>query len=187
MRIGFADGVSLSRLLFLAPWVWLYGAGSGWALAVMAAIVATDVADGPLARRLRTAGPRGRLLDAGCDAAVVVVAALVVGLKDTRFLLLSGIAVACFASWGACSIRDGFACYTRLGRYDGAACYVLILLVSAGPLFPAGLGLRRMAGWLAVSGVGLLLAVSTVENLAALGHVPSGATASAAGSRKRED
>lgn len=167
MRFTLADGVNLSRLLLLVPWVGLYAAGSGLALAVMAAIVATDLVDGPLARRLHTEGPRGRLLDAGCDAAVVVTAGLAAGVSDARYLLLPGLAVVCVASWFGGGARAGCVRYTRLGRHDGAACYMLLLFMSAGPLLPLRPGLRWTLEWVALCGLGLLLGASTAENLLA--------------------
>jgi phosphatidylglycerophosphate synthase len=166
MRRRLADAVSLSRLVLLAPWVWLQAAGSRWALLIMAAIVLTDLIDGPIARRFSTAGLRGQLLDAACDAVVLIVAAAVVGLKDARFLGLAGLMIACFASWGAYSAIAGRLAYTRLGRYNGAACYVLIVMASSAPWVSAfAIQVPAVMEWAAIAVPVSLLGVSTAENV----------------------
>jgi phosphatidylglycerophosphate synthase len=167
MRRRLADAVSLSRLVLLIPWILL--AGSRWALPIMAVIVLTDLIDGPIARRLSTAGPRGQILDAACDAVVLIAAAGVLGVKDARFLCLAGLMAVCFASWGAYSARIGRMAYTRLGRYDGAACYALIMFASAASWFSAfGNPVPVIMEWTAIAVAASLLVISTVENVAGM-------------------
>ena len=58
-------------------------------------------------------------------------------------------------------------------RYDGAACYLLILFRSAAPWFPTPAA--RVYGfllWVAVIATALLLSASGVENIVALVRTP---------------
>src|SRR5512136_2246378 len=137
MRRHLANIITLSRLLLMVPWSICVMADSSWALAVMALIIATDIIDGPIARRLKTAGPLGGALDAGCDAAVCFAAAVLLGLSDTRYLAAAALMAASFLSWMALGRIEGGQSYTRLGRYNGAACYALILAASALQYAPA--------------------------------------------------
>lgn len=167
MKHWIADAVSLSRIALIALWIRCEIAGSPWALVVMAAIVASDLLDGPIARRLSTANERGALLDAACDSGVVVAAAVTVGLDDARYLGLAGLMAAAFVSWGAYSLVVGRLAYTRLGKYDGAMCYALVAAASAQPWL-AALGMRIPAGTESVF-IGLVavyLGLSTAENIA---------------------
>ncbi len=169
MKRHIANAISLSRLALFVPWSLLRVAHSVWALPVMAVIVATDLLDGPIARRMKTAGPFGGALDAACDAAVSIAAAIVIGLWDVRFLAAAALMGFNALSWLLYRSFTGGKTYTRLGRYNGAACYALIALEGAGqladPLFPQAAAIAVTAG-LAIAGT--LLAVSSVENIAAL-------------------
>ncbi|MGE5623836.1 MAG: CDP-alcohol phosphatidyltransferase family protein [Methanocella sp.] len=167
MRRWTADAVSLSRLALLGPWIWCTVTGNAWGLWVWTAIVASDLADGLLARRFATDGRRGALLDPTCDALVVIGAALTLGLSDGRYLGLSGLMAVAFLSWGASSLVGGRLAYTRLGRYNGALCYLSVLVASARPwllargaVVPSGVERALLAL------VAVCLGVSTVENLA---------------------
>ncbi len=167
MRRWTVDLVSLSRLALLVPWISCAIAGSLWALPVMAAIIASDLVDGLLARRLSTPGGRGALLDAACDALIVVAATVTLGLGEARYFGLAGLMTAAFISWGAYSLVAGRFAYTRLGKYDGALCYLLVAVASARPWL-AALDLRApVLGEGALSGlVAVFLGISTAENIA---------------------
>jgi phosphatidylglycerophosphate synthase len=168
-----ADTLSLSRLLFFPFWAILVYGGSRWAAPVMVLIMLTDLVDGPIARRVGTAGPRGQRLDGLCDLLVVAGGAVVLGLRDWRFLPLALLTAACFACWALRCLRAGGFTYSRLGRYDGAACYLLILFGSAAPWFPPPAA--RVYGfllWGALGATALLLGASGVENTAALLREP---------------
>jgi len=168
-----ADAVSLSRLLFFPLWAVLVYGVSRWAAPVMVLIILTDLVDGPIARRLGTAGPRGQRLEGLCDLLVAAGGAVVLGLRDWRFLSLAVLTTGCFACWALRCLRAGGFAYSRLGRYDGAACYLLILFRSAAPWFPPPAA--RVYGfllWVAVIATALLLGASGVENVAALVRTP---------------
>jgi phosphatidylglycerophosphate synthase len=161
-----ADAISFSRIALLVPWICLETSASVWALPVMAAIIASDLLDGPIARRLSTASVKGALVDAICDVFVLVVAAIVLGLKDARYLGLAGLMASAFTSWGIRSLIAGRFAYSRMGRYDGALCYALIAAASARPWL-AALGIRAPAfgEWAAICLVAVCLAVSAAENI----------------------
>ena len=108
-----ADAISFSRLALLVPLVRFERTESPWTVAVLAAIVLSDLIDGPIARRLGTAGSRGASIDAACDVLVVMSAAIAAGLSDARYMSLA------FLSYGAFSLLIRRFAYTRLGRYDG--------------------------------------------------------------------
>ena len=171
LRGRLADAVSLSRLLFFPLWAVLVYGVSRWAAPVMVLIILTDLVDGPIARRLGTAGPRGQRLEGLCDLLVAAGGAVVLGLRDWRFLPLAVLTAGCFACWSLRCLRAGGFAYSRLGRYDGAACYLLILFRSAAPWFPPPAA--RVYGlllWVALIATALLLGASGVENIAALPH-----------------
>lgn len=50
-----ADAVTISRIVLVIQWTRCESAGSAWAFPVMAGIVASDLLDSPIARRLGTA------------------------------------------------------------------------------------------------------------------------------------
>lgn len=166
VRRWIADAVSLSRLVLLIAWIWCEIVGSVWTLPTMAGIIASDLFDGPIARKLSTASGRGALLDALCDALVVVAAAATLGLKDVRYFGLAGLMAAAFISWGSYSLVIGRFAYTRLGKYNGVICYALVAAADARPWF-ATLGVRAPAvgEWIVISAVVALLGGSAVENI----------------------
>ena len=164
-----ADAVSLSRVLLLVPLVWLVIVGSQWAVVVLAAIIASDLLDGPIARRLGTAGSRGALLDATCDVLVVMSAAIAAALSDARYAGLAAVMAMAFLSYGALSLIIGRFAYTRLGRYDGVVSYGAIAIASARPLFALiGVTVPSAVEWIILCISAVFLAVSTAENVSGI-------------------
>jgi phosphatidylglycerophosphate synthase len=161
-----ADAVSLSRLLLLVPLVRFMIIGSPWAPVILAAIVASDLLDGPIARRLGTAGSRGALIDASCDVLVVMSAAMAAALSDARYAGLAAVMSIAFLSYGALSLIVGRFAYTRLGRYDGVVSYSAIAVASARPLFALiGVTMPSAAEWVILCISALFLAISSAENV----------------------
>lgn len=161
-----ADAVSLSRLLLLVPLVRYMIIGSPAAPVIVAAIVASDLLDGPIARRLGTAGSRGALIDASCDVLVVMSAAMAAAISDARYAGLAAFMSIAFISYGALSLIIGRFAYTRLGRYDGVVSYSAIAVVSAKPLFALiGVTVPSAAEWLILCISALFLATSSAENV----------------------
>ncbi len=164
-----ADAVSLSRVALMVPFVRFVVAGSPWALMVLAAIVASDLLDGPIARRLGTAGSRGALIDAACDVLVVMSAAVAAALSDARYAGLAAVMAMAFLSYGALSLIIGRFAYTRLGRYDGVVSYSAIAIASARPLSALiGVTVPSAVEWIILCFSAVFLAVSTVENVSGI-------------------
>ena len=105
-------------------------------MALMAAIVMSNLVDGRLARKLGTVGSRGALIDSGCDAAVVLCAMITLGLNDPRYLAMAGLAAMAFISYGVYSMAVRRFGHTQLGRYDGVMCHVLLVVARLRPWLP---------------------------------------------------
>ncbi len=163
-----ADAVSLSRVALLVPLVLLLIHGSPWALVVLSAIVASDLLDGRIARRLGTAGSRGALIDASCDFLVVMSAVTASGVSDSRYLGLAAIMLLAFLSYGAFSLTLGRFAYTQLGRYDGVVSYSVVAAACAKPLLTPTASATTVAEWIFLGSAALFLAVSTAENVAGI-------------------
>ncbi len=164
-----ADAVSLSRVALLVPLAWFETSRSPWALGILAAIVASDLIDGPIARRLGTAGSRGALIDAACDVVVVVGAAVAAGLSDLRYAWLASIMTLSFLSYGGLSSVIGRFAYTRLGRYSGTVSYGVIAMASAKPLLAAiGVAAPAAVEWVLLGFAGIYLAAAAAENVAGI-------------------
>lgn len=153
-----ANAVSLTRVALLVPWIACVRADSPAAGPLLVVMVASDVADGAIARRLAVAGSGGALVDASCDALVAVTGTLALGLGDPGFLVLAAIMAGAFLSYAAYSLRLGHFGYTRLGRYDGVISYAVLALASLNPLPHAA-----VVPFVAAAAVYLL--GSTAENL----------------------
>lgn len=165
MRWGLANFVSISRLGLLGLWIYCYASGSAWTLPVMVIIVLTDLADGAIARRLKTAGPLGAKLDVACDVAVCFVGALIAGLSEPLFLAVAGMMAINLLSWLMLCSTAGRRGYTRFGRYNGSACYSLLIVVSAAPWTTLlGTTGQSMIKLVALCTVAAVLGLSTVEN-----------------------
>lgn len=71
MRITLASAITIARLLFLPPIVWLLlGGERRWAFTLLLVVLAADLMDGALARRRHEETPLGRLLDPAIDKIV---------------------------------------------------------------------------------------------------------------------
>ncbi len=176
MRRHLANLMSISRLVLFVPWIFYQIAGNAWALPLMAAMVLTDLMDGWVARKLKIASPFGSAIDAACDALVCFSAALIQGLLDPCFFIPAALMVVNLLSWILCSSARGTCMYTRLGRYNGAACYGLALMMSASsPL--VGLVPAAMTGitWVFLCSVVVILTISTGENVLAAYAMKRGA------------
>jgi phosphatidylglycerophosphate synthase len=166
MKRYLANTISLSRIILLVPWSLCSMADSPWALFVMALIIATDLIDGPIARRLKTAGAFGGALDAACDTAVAITASVITGIREPVFFAAAAVMGFNALSWVIYRRMAGGETYTKLGRYNGAACYALLAVKSVGPitreLLPRADSIAVTAGLLVVFA---LLAASTIENV----------------------
>lgn len=131
-----ANGITLLRVALTPPFVLAVfaaedGAPAGRGAALLfAAIAASDIADGRLARRLGTASPVGRVLDHAADIAFLLAAwGAYVAIGAAPWWVPAAIA-ASFAVYVADSLRRSAArprlLASRAGHLGGIANYVLI-------------------------------------------------------------
>lgn len=105
------------------------------ALACFAGIAASDLVDGPLARRLHVASPRGAWLDTVADFGVVLCGFGAFAMRDLYpwwLLLVFGAMFAQFVFTSRCAKRP---LYDPIGKYYGA---VLFGVIGATLAFPDG-------------------------------------------------
>jgi phosphatidylglycerophosphate synthase len=139
--------------------------------ALFALAVATDLADGPLARRRGEASALGGLLDHAVDATLCVVGLAAWWCRGEAPAVLAPLVAAAFAQY----VLDSRALAGRplrtsaLGRWNGIAYYVLVAV----PIYRDALGLAWPgAGWVRAAGWALAAAtlVSIADRLLALGR-----------------
>lgn len=163
MWLTWANGLTALRAALAVPCAWLavHGHWPGAALLLTLAI-ASDLADGPLARRLGQTSPLGGLLDHTADAGFVI--CLLTGLWIAGFVpwLLPMLVAAAFAQYviDSRALRGRHLRGNRLGRLNGIGYFV----VAALPVYAGTLGLapasRSLVGLLAWA-----LCVSTVISM----------------------
>ena len=162
-----ADAVSFSRALLVFAWIYCHAHQNIWAVVVVVVIVLSDVIDGPIARRTGTAGPRGAVVDVACDVFVILAAMLAAGATDPLCLVAAAAMVANLLSWVLCNLTACRAGYTRIGRYNGAACYVFLVVVTLLPhLAAVGLAEPERVERLVLALLLFVLGASLVENVA---------------------
>lgn len=165
MRKWIANGISFSRLLILLPWALVQGRGKA-ALPLIGFVIASDLLDGPVARRLGMASERGARIDAFCDLLFCLSASLVLAQGQVLYLPVFAAMVCAFGVWHGRHSRQGRVVYTRLGKYSGALCYGLIAF-SSGRLWLGWID-EALLEWLEAgfaSFVVLYLLASILENL----------------------
>jgi len=133
MQPRVADALSFSRLLLFVPWIISINEGNLWALPIMSVIVASDVLDGMVARRLALASQRGAIIDVVCDIVVIVTAFITLGFRNWLYIVLLVLTIVALLSWVVYTRIAGEMAYTRLGKYNGGVCYLAFMVVSARP------------------------------------------------------
>jgi len=151
-----ANALTLLRLA-LAPGLVaaILGDAAAIGAAIFALAVATDVADGRVARRRAEASSLGRALDHAVDAAFVTAGAAALAARDTLPALLPALVAAAFLQYALDSrTPEGALRASRLGRWNGIAYYAIVAV----PLLRDALGLGwpgprlvRLLGWLLVA------------------------------------
>ena len=162
-----ADLLSGVRLLSAPAFAWLLHAALApaaprdlalWAAGLFALAVASDLLDGPLARRSGTVSLRGRLLDHGADFAFVAGGLSACAAHGALPWALPALVALAFALYFADSLR-GRGLPGRLGRVNGVLYF-----------FPPGgvvLGLLGVPGLEdAVRGLAWVLVASTAFSIA---------------------
>jgi phosphatidylglycerophosphate synthase len=136
---------------------------AGVATAIFSFAVATDVADGWVARRYGEATPLGGLADHSVDAIFVTTGAAALAAVGLLPVVLAPLIAAAFTQYmldsGALATRGLRA--SSLGRYNGIAYYVIVAI----PVVRDALGLQWPAPGL-VMGLGWALVASTLLSMA---------------------
>lgn len=160
--------LTLIRLVLALPFAWLIERASQASALLLALAIASDLLDGPLARRRGTASARGRLFDHGADFAFVCAGLLAAAERGAVPGLLPVAVSAAFAQYvldsrlahGARVLRPN-----RLGRWNGVLYFAPLVGVCLMDLGLAGLAPAVHAlGWLLV----VTSALSSVERLLSL-------------------
>ena len=123
-----ANLLTLARLIATVPCAWAMVEGHWtWAASLFMFAVATDLADGPIARRYDAATPLGGLLDHGTDAVFVTVMLVVLSSQGYTPWLLPVLIAAAFTQYALDSnaLRGRRLRASWLGRCNGVAYFVV--------------------------------------------------------------
>ena len=147
------------RLVLAPVFAWTLADGAWTPLVVWMVAVASDYADGPLARRAGGASGYGVLLDSSADIVFVLVA-LSAGVAGGRIAWVVPVAIACAAApYLAATVRRSRAAggparaYSAIGHWAGICNYALVGLVAGGAAMPG-------PAWPAISTVGAAVVVA---------------------------
>jgi len=159
-----ANALTLLRLLAAAPCAWAVVTGRpALAAAAFALAVASDLADGRLARRRGEASALGGLLDHASDATFVSVGLGALALRGEVPAVLPALVALAFLQYALDSralvgrpLRA-----SRLGRWNGIAYFVLLGVPLARDVAPVGWPPDR-----AVAAAGWILVVATLVSMA---------------------
>ena len=122
-----ANAISLSRVVLLFVWVYLRNLKSVWSIAAILLIISTDIIDGAVARKLRTDGVSGAIMDTACDISVILGACMIIGRHTPCYFTLIGFMIISLLSWAAYCLSLGRLTYSAFGKLNGAVCYAAIL------------------------------------------------------------
>jgi phosphatidylglycerophosphate synthase len=158
-----ANGLTGLRLVLVPALVGAILAEAAWVGALVFGIaVATDMADGRIARRREEVSPLGGVLDHAVDAAFVTAGTAALAAQGELPLLLPVLITAAFLQYAIDSrTSEGGLRGSRLGRWNGIAYYAAVAV----PLVRDAAGL----GWPAparVRALGWLLVASTLVSMA---------------------
>ena len=162
--LTWANGLSVVRPLIALPCAYAILAGR-WrvAAALFVLAVVTDIADGPLARRMGHASALGGLMDHTSDALYVAITLGALSLLDTVPTVLPFLVCAAFVQYvlDSKSIVGEPLRASVIGRYNGIAYFVLlgtpVVRDALGLGFP-GAGLLLLLGWALVASTLLSMA-----------------------------
>lgn len=170
-----ANALTLLRLLAAPALCYaLLSEAALLALGIFALATATDLVDGPLARRSRTVHPLGALFDHGADAVFVVTGLAALAFRGEITPWLPPVIALAFVQYAAGfrfrahpdaqpSLRAGL-----LGRWNGIAYFVLLgaplVRDVLAPLVPLA-GVQRLASPGNLSVVAWLLLVATLFSI----------------------
>ncbi|MDC7125833.1 MAG: CDP-alcohol phosphatidyltransferase family protein [Spirochaetales bacterium] len=161
-----ANIISLSRLPLFGLWAFLHFHESIWNIPIVLLIIFTDFIDGFVARKLKIESTKGAIIDASCDSLVVIAAFIILGLKDFRYLLLLGGIAASLITWSAYCISSCEMLYSSFGKFNGGACYIVMLTASViHTFFNDGALARIIIESITIFGTTALLLITAVLNI----------------------
>lgn len=145
------------RLLALVPSMWAIGSGR-WLLAgaLFTLAVVTDLADGPVARRLDHATPGGGLFDHATDALFVAGNLAALAWTGVVNAWLPPLVLLAFAQYmlDSRALAGATLRTSRLGRYNGIAYFVMVGIPVIGNALRLDWppeGMIRLLAWLLVA------------------------------------
>jgi len=150
-----ANLLSSLRLALVLPFFWLVLARSPWAAVLFSFAIASDLADGPLARRRGTVSALGRSLDHAADFCFVSAGLFAAAWRDALPMVLPLAVIVAFAQYaldshlahGERGLR-----MSALGRWNGVLYFVPLGGVCLSDLGVTGLGPpTRAFAWLLVA------------------------------------
>jgi phosphatidylglycerophosphate synthase len=164
-----AHAITTLRLLAVAPAAWAFsraGAVSPWLLAAIVVIaIASDLADGRVARSTGSASPQGMLFDHTTDCLFVTAGlggAAVGGLLPVALPVLVPIAFAQYVFDSYVLHRQKQLRMSTLGRWNGVFYFAPLVMIAIAAL---GLPLLSDLARLLTYPCAVLLAVSTVASI----------------------
>jgi len=164
-----AHAITALRLLAVAPAAWAFsrpGSVPAWMLAMLVVVaIASDLADGRVARRTGTASPRGMLFDHTTDCLFVTSGLAGAAMADLLPAILPVLVPVAFAQY----VLDSYSLHRQrqlrmsaLGRWNGIFYFAPLVMIAIGALgLPLLSGLARAL----VRPCAVLLAVSTVASI----------------------
>ena len=164
-----AHAITCLRLLAVAPAAWAFsraGSVSAWLLVLLVGVaIASDYADGIVARRTGSASPRGMLFDHTTDCLFVTAGLAGAAMARLIPMILPVLVPVAFTQY----VLDSYLLHRQrqlrmssLGRWNGILYFVPLVMIAIAAL---GLpGLSELARVL-VRPCAMLLAVSTVASI----------------------
>jgi len=157
-----ANLLSAARLALALPFAWLVLRAHPAAALLFAFAVASDLLDGPIARRAGAASPFGRLLDHGADFAFVSSGLFTAAWRGALPLLLPVAIAIAFTQYVFDSHllhREPGLRMSRIGRWNGVLYFVPLGGVCLSDLGLPGLDIAtRASAWLLVATTALSIA-----------------------------
>ena len=130
LRPSLANALSLLRVLLAPPAYWCVIEGNWFAASLLLAVaIASDIADGPIARHRQQNSVAGGLLDHSCDALFVAVVLFALSATTGLPILLPLLVIASFSQYVLDSkALSGQRLRTnKLGRANGIGYFALLV------------------------------------------------------------
>lgn len=178
-----AHAITALRLLAVVPAAWAFsrpGTVPAWVLALLVVVaIASDLADGKVARRTGAASPRGMLFDHTTDCLFVTCGLAGAAMANLVPVVLPVLVPVAFAQY----VLDSYFLHRQrqlrmsaLGRWNGIFYFAPLVMIAIAAL---GLPVLSELARVLVRPCAVLLAVSTVASIADRAMAPVRSSASA--------